>query len=117
MAFYEEITENWTMPGVTYTAEEQVDNYYDAAMAPAPDFNDFRFYNEIDTDILGFGMGYILDYPLPATTSVGPYSWVVLPYNNFVNAGTENDPFYWTPWWDYDVYVDPWTSFAQIPTS
>lgn len=102
MAFYEEITENWTMPGVTYTDETQVDNYVSGAMAPTTDFNDFRFYNYVEGTWLGLEDW---DDVLPAATEFGaaaPESWVVLPYNWAVSS----------PWWDYDVYVDPWTSFA-----
>ena len=106
MAYYEEITENWTMPGVTYTEEEDVDNYggYDDGDG---DFDDYRFYNFTWAPYLGIDAwnGFLPDVAaMLMTTRLGPISWVVLPYT------CEFDGI--APWWDYDVYVDAWTDFG-----
>jgi hypothetical protein len=87
MAYYEEITENWTMPGVTYDEEIDVDNFLSGELAAAANnFDDFR------------------------RVGVDPESWVVLPY-----TCEENDDS--VPVWDYDVYVDPWTTFDAGETN
>ena len=90
MAYYEDVKENWAMPGVTYDDEDEVDNWVSGGVI-ADDFEDF-------TD---------------AFTS--PVSWAVLPYScdttNPLTAWRVADPS--SPWWDYDVYVDAWTSMTN----
>jgi len=85
MAYYEDVVENWAMPGVMYDDEDEVDNYVSGSSVVG-DFVDFRDVNE----------GPVSDVVLPFTcdTPVALTAWGI-------DATMTSNP-----WWDYDVYVD-----------
>jgi len=92
MAYYENVQENWAMPGVVYDDEtDPVPNYIANGWTDG-NFQDF-------TDVFTWAD-----------------SWSVLPYacDDISNPLTEwgvPDPS--APWWDYDVYIDAATSMAD----